>query len=218
MATRRVLLGALVSTPALADRLVEAVNIGTVPASEIDPATREGLRRLGDRRLRARADAVLLAPPSDDRRAVVRKYETALTLEADPSRGRALFARHCQTCHARGGQGAKVGPDLNSVAGRPKADLLASILDPGREVAPDGMGVVVVTTGGQTLTGLLAEETLTAVRLRRAEGLEDVVPRGEVEALRPTRKSLMPDGLEQLLSPQDVADLISFLRAPDPER
>jgi putative membrane-bound dehydrogenase-like protein len=218
MATRRVLLGALVSTPALADRLVEAVKTGSVPAAEVDPATREGLRRLGDRRLRARADAVLLATPSDDRRAVVRKYEPALTLEADPSRGRALFARHCQTCHARGGQGAKVGPDLNSVAGRPKADLLASILDPGREVAPDGMGTVVVTTGGQTLTGLLAEETPTAVRLRRAEGLEDVVPRGEIEALRPTGKSLMPDGLEQLLSPQDVADLISFLRAPGPER
>jgi putative heme-binding domain-containing protein len=87
-----------------------------------------------------------------------------------------------------------------------------AILDPSREVAPDGLGVVVVTQRGQTFTGLLSEETPTAVRLRRAEGQDDVIPRGEIETLRPTGRSLMPDGLEQVLSPQDVADVIAFLR------
>ena len=103
-----------------------------------------------------------------------------------------------------------------SVAGRPEEDLLVAILDPSREAAPDGLGVVVLTTNGQTLTGLLAEETPSAIRLRRAEGVEDVIPRGEIEALRPTGRSLMPDGLEQVLSPQDVADLIAFLRGTSP--
>ena len=78
------------------------------------------------------------------------------------------------------------------------------------------LGVIVVTTQGQTLTGLLAEETPTAIRLRRAEGIEDVVPRGEIEAIRPTGRSLMPDGLEQVLRPQDIADVIAFLRSPVP--
>jgi len=91
-----------------------------------------------------------------------------------------------------------------------------AILDPSREVAPDGLAVVVATTRGQTLTGLLVEETASSLRLRRAEGLDDVVPRDEVEAVRPTGRSLMPDGLEQVLSQQDVADLIAYLKAPEP--
>src|SRR5205823_13490669 len=127
---------------------------------------------------------------------VLRRYAPALDLKPDAARGRGLFATHCQSCHARDGQGPKVGPDLIGVVGKSRDELLVSILDPGRDAAPDGLGVVVVTTRGQTLTGLLAEETPSAVRLRRAGGLDDVVPRAEIEAIRPTGRSLMPDRLE----------------------
>ncbi|MDR3638429.1 MAG: c-type cytochrome [Isosphaeraceae bacterium] len=216
LGTRRVLLGSLSSTPALAAQLVNAVAAGTVPAAEIDPATREALKRVADRPVQERISTLFKAQePNADRRSVIARYEPALHEKADPARGPALFAKNCQTCHARNGQGAKVGPDLISVAGRPADDLLVAILDPSREVAPDGLSVVVVTHEGRTLTGLLAEETPAAVRLRRAEGLEDVVPRTDIEAIRPTGRSLMPDGLEQALTPQDLADLIAFLRRPE---
>jgi putative membrane-bound dehydrogenase-like protein len=214
--TRRVLLGSLSGTVPTALRLIDAVGKGQIAAAEIDPATRDALRRLGDPTLHARVDSVLRAAPETDRREVVRRYEPALRLAGNAPRGRVLFETHCQTCHARDGRGAKVGPDLNSVAGRPGDELLVAILDPSREAAPDGLGVVVSTTRGQTLTGLLAEESPGAIRLRRAEGVEDVVPRDEIEALRPTGRSLMPDGLEQVLSPQDVADVIAFLRGTVP--
>jgi putative membrane-bound dehydrogenase-like protein len=212
LATRRVLLGSLASTVSLAERLIEAVARDDIPAAELDPATRDALRSLRDPKLQARVAEVLRSGPAADRRAVVERYGAALALRADPSRGRTLFVKHCQTCHALGGDGPRVGPDLASVAGRPESDLLASILDPSREVAPDGVAVVVSTTTGQILTGLLAEETPSAIRLRRAEGLEEVVPRSQIEGLRPTGRSLMPDGLEEVLRPQDLADLIGFLR------
>jgi putative membrane-bound dehydrogenase-like protein len=212
--TRRVLLASFVTSPPLAERMIEAVERGRVPASEIDPVTRDSLRRLNAPRLRERVARVLEASAPGDRRDVVRRYEPALTSRPDPSRGPELFARHCQSCHARNGQGPKVGPDLASVAGRPEADLLVAILDPSREVAPDGLGVVVVTTRGTTLTGLLAEETPAAVRLRRPDGLDEVIPRQEVESLRSTGRSLMPDGLEQVLTPRDLADLIAYLKQP----
>ena len=109
-----------------------------------------------------------------------------------------------------------MGPDLLSVAGRPPADLLVAILDPSREVSPDGIAVVVATTQGQTLTGLVVEETPAALHLRRAEGLDDIIPRADIEAMHSTGKSLMPDGLEQVLSLQDLADLIAFLKSIDP--
>ena len=216
LGTRRVLLGSLSSTPALSAQLVTALEMKRVPAAEIDPATREALHRVGDPALHARVAALFKAhEPSADRRAVIARYAPALRGESDPARGPELFAKHCQACHARSGQGAKVGPDLISVVGRPADDLLVAILDPSREAAPDGVAVVVLTNDGRTLTGLLAEETPAAIRLRRAEGLEDVIPRNAIEAIRPTGRSLMPDGLEQVLTPRDVADLIAFLRRPD---
>jgi putative heme-binding domain-containing protein len=94
--------------------------------------------------------------------------------------------------------------------------LLVAILDPNREVAPDGIAMVVATTQGRTLTGLLVEETPAALHLRRAEGLDDVIPRAEIEAVHSTGRSLMPDGLEQVLGLQDLADLIAFLKSPEP--
>ncbi len=213
LATRRTLLGVLVATPATASHLLDAVENEQISASEIDPSVRDALRSFSDPKIKARID-VLLRNQASDRRAVVQRLSQSLPIKANAARGPALFAAHCQTCHARDGQGSKVGPDLLSVAGRPADDLLVAILDPAREAAPDGLGVVVVTTRGQTLTGLLAEETPAAVRLKRAGGLEDVIPRVEIEALRPTGRSLMPDGFEQILSPQDLADLIAFLRTP----
>jgi putative heme-binding domain-containing protein len=156
------------------------------------------------------------AAPATDRAEIIRRYDAALKLEGDPRRGAEVFERNCLTCHQRAGKGHRVGPDLASVAGRAKETLLSDILDPNREVAPDSMSFVLVTKDGQVLTGLIAEETPAAVKLRRAEGVEESVPRGEIAELRATGQSLMPVGLETALSPQDVADLIEVLRRPEP--
>jgi putative membrane-bound dehydrogenase-like protein len=214
LSTRRSLVGLFVTKADTASLLLVAIDKGDVSPAELDPTAFEALQRLPDFRIKAWVEAHQRSRPVADRREVVLKGTPALALKPDAERGRTLFTSHCQTCHARDGNGPKVGPDLLSVAGRPPEDLLVAILDPAREAAPDGLGVVVVTTRGQTLTGLLAEETPAAVRLKRAGGLEDVIPRSEIEALRPTGRSLMPDGFEQVLAPQDLADLIAFLRTP----
>ncbi|MFO0909871.1 MAG: c-type cytochrome, partial [Isosphaeraceae bacterium] len=217
--TRHVLLGALSGRGDLAARLVNAVKRGSIAAVELDPATRDALLRLPDAALRESLASLLKTPQQTDRRQVVSRFEPALALEANPTRGRDLFRRHCQTCHTRGNEGNRVGPELLSVAGKPPAELLVAILDPNREVSPDGQSVVVATNSGQTLTGLIIEESSAALRLRRAEGLEDLLPRSTVEAVRPTGKSLMPEGFEQLLAGQDLADLIAYLRTTtDPQR
>ena len=93
-------------------------------------------------------------------------------------------------------------------------ELLISILDPARDATPDGIAVVVLTKDGRTLSGLLAQETPTKIKLKRAEGLEDSIDRSEIESIRSTGRSLMPEGLEQVISTQQMADLISFLRDP----
>jgi putative heme-binding domain-containing protein len=70
----------------------------------------------------------------------------------------------------------------------------------------------VATADGRVVTGLIAEESANSVTLKRAEGASDVVPRNRIEEIASTGLSLMPEGLEKGLEPQDFADLIAFLR------
>ena len=140
------------------------------------------------------------------------RYQAALQARADDRRGAAVFAKNCQTCHQHQGQGHRVGPDLSGIAGRAPDALLSDILDPNRDVAPDYVDALARHPRGQVVSGLLAEETATTLKLRRAEGVEETLLRSEIDELRSTGQSLMPEGLEQTISLQEMADLIAFLR------
>ena len=109
-----------------------------------------------------------------------------------------------------------VGPNLATVATRTSEDLLVHILDPNREVAPSFVSYSVATTDGRVLTGLIAEETANSVTLKRAEGATDVVPRNRIDSIASSGTSLMPEGLETGLTPQDFADLIAYVRSIQP--
>jgi putative heme-binding domain-containing protein len=212
LATRRELISALAGSPALAEPLIRAMEREVVAPRELDAATREGLRHLVDPALRSRAATVLAkyAPPR--RSAVIDRYQPALKLAGDPVRGRAVFARNCQTCHQHQGQGNRVGPDLSGIAGRAPDALLSDILDPNKNVEPDYLVLAAATRRGQVYSGLLAGETATTVKLRRAEGVEDTLLRSEIDELRSTGQSLMPEGLERDINLPEMADLIAFLR------
>ena len=212
LATRQELLSAMVRSTVLAEPLIKALESTAIAPSELDASTREALGRLPDAALRQRAAARMakFAPPQ--RSEALARYQAALELVADERRGAAVFVRNCQTCHQRQGQGHRVGPDLSGIAGRAPDALLIDVLDPNREVAPDYMTLSLATHRGQVVSGLLAEETATTLKLRRAEGIEETILRSEIDELRSTGRSLMPEGLEQSISLQEMADLIAFLR------
>ncbi len=108
-----------------------------------------------------------------------------------------------------------MGPDLSGVGSRPKETVLVDLFDPSRQVAGEYVGFTLLTTEGQVFSGLLVAETATSVTLRRAEGAQDAVLRSQIEELRATGKSLMPEGLEDSLTEADVADLLAFLAQPE---
>jgi putative heme-binding domain-containing protein len=165
--------------------------------------------------LRGRAGKILATVAPADRAAVVARFAGIATRRGDAMRGAYVFKQNCQTCHAIQGVGQKVGPDLASVASR-RADLLiADILDPSQQVTPDYVNYLVVTKDGRVLNGVIAGETADSVTLRREEGQQDTIPRADIEELRATGKSIMPDGLEQKLTSDQLADLLEFLRQPD---
>jgi putative membrane-bound dehydrogenase-like protein len=214
--TRRDLLDSLLRTPKLAATLLDAIEQEKLSVTEMSPGSREVLRRLPGADLQRRVKKVLAAVQPVDRRAVLARFQEALKSPGDAQRGAQVFSRHCLTCHQLQNQGHRVGPDLAGVGSRPAAALLEDILDPNKEVAPDFTQFILVTGDGRVFTGLLAGETATAVTLRRAEGAEDTVLRSQIQELRNSGKSLMPEGFEQSISVAEMGDLLAFLRRPAP--
>ena len=106
-----------------------------------------------------------------------------------------------------------MGPNLATVTNRSPEDLLVHILDPNREVAPNFVNYNVATVQGRVISGIIAEESANAIVVKRAEGATDVIPRDQIEQVKSTGVSLMPEGLEKGLSAQDLADLIAFVRS-----
>ena len=167
---------------------------------------------LKDPTLKVRAEKVLGSAGNSDRSQVIAGYRKALELTGEPGRGREVFKKTCATCHKAENVGADAGPNLATISGRSAEDLLVHILDPNREVAPPYFNYNVALADGRVLSGLIADESANSVTLKRAEGATDIVPRSQIEAISSTGQSLMPEGLEKGLEPQDFADLIAYLR------
>lgn len=203
-----------VRSKATASLLLNAIQTGGVRPIELDGSVRQSLLRHTDTGIRTRAEKMLQMGPSD-RGEIVQRYQPALKLAGDRGRGAAWFGRNCLLCHSLGDRGQAVGPDLAGISSRPVEAILEDVLDPSRQVAPDFVSYSLVTKNGETWTGLVAAENSNSVTLRRAGQPDETIGRDQVREWRAETKSLMPEGLEQGMSVQDMADLLAFLREPE---
>jgi putative heme-binding domain-containing protein len=118
----------------------------------------------------------------------------------------------CYGCHRAVGRGGNVGPDLSRIGRiRTRAELLESIIFPSLTIAPEYRSHQVTTRDGRVVTGLVLRETGDALYLRTTDLREVRIARTNVEDLSPSAVSLVPDGLEKLLSKQELCDLLEFL-------
>ena len=183
---------------------------------ELDPAARDALLAVRDPALEPRIKKLLESQAAGrNRDEVVARFTAALEKAGDRTRGAALFEKQCLVCHTVQTRGQRVGPDLSGVGARPKETILIDVFDPSRQVTPEFVAYTLLTREGQVMSGVLVSETPTSITLRRAEGAQDFVRREQIEELRSTGKSLMPEGLEENLSEGDVADLLAFLTQPN---
>jgi putative membrane-bound dehydrogenase-like protein len=194
--------------------LLAALEQGTVNPAELSAAQQAQLKSHRDAAIRERAEKTLGRAPLAARQSVVEKFQPALHLDGSAANGQKLFVARCATCHQLGHEGHTLGPDLATVKNAGKDKLLTSILDPSREVAPQFAGYLIETRDGEELTGLIAQETANSVTLRLAGGAETTVLRANIATLQSQGRSLMPDGLEDGLSAQDMADLLEFILRP----
>jgi putative heme-binding domain-containing protein len=194
--------------------LLDAVAGGKIRATEINRPLRIRLMMLDDDDLRNRARALFSAPAGSPKEAVGRYQAAAMSLHGDADRGRQVFGRVCSICHQyRGSSGTQFGPDLGEVRSHAPMSLLVDVLDPNHSIA-DGYELWIVTlTDGSTLAGVMGHEAPTAVTLRVAGGIETVVPRTQIQSMRISDASAMPEGLEAQIDLQQMADLIAFLKS-----
>lgn len=193
--------------------LFDAMEQGLVPINRIAPARRTVYMQSANAAIRDRARKVFASDQPGPRKGAIDSYRPSLSLAGDVARGETVFRRECSQCHRLGGAGFDVGPNLATIRNRSPEELLTQILDPNREVSPNFLQYVVVTQTGELQTGVIVAETPHAVTLRAAEGKEQVLLRSEIEELRSAGQSLMPEGLEQKITPQEMADLIAYLLA-----
>ena len=202
---------AVFARPARAHRFLDDVEAGKIPQSDLDPARLKRLESSDDADLRALAQKLLQRRALGRRDDVVAAYRPALQRPGDPDRGRAIFRSTCAGCHRLDNFGTEVGPNLAAMAARGAEAILVNVLDPNREVTPQFVDYVVETADGRTLTGMLAAETANSITLKRAENATDTVLRSDIRRMRSGQLSIMPEGLEQQLDVQGMADLIAYV-------
>jgi putative heme-binding domain-containing protein len=114
------------------------------------------------------------------------------------------------------GEGNDVGPDLTHANRSDRDYLLISIIDPSSVVRSEFLNYIVRTKDGQTLSGLLAEQTPAAVTLKNANNARTSIERSRIAQISESPLSVMPEGLLAKFTPQDVRDLFAFLQGEKP--
>lgn len=193
--------------------LLDAIEAGVVPVSALSVAQREQLKASGDAKLKERA-ATLFAntAAAGDRQQAFEAARPVLQLTGVPANGKRMFMNHCASCHRLDREGFNVGPDLFGIRNQPKESILLHIVIPDQEVAPNFTAYDCLTIDGRSLTGLLTADTPSSITLRQVLGLEETLPRDQVKSLTVSPVSLMPPGLEKLMTAQELADLLAYLR------
>lgn len=149
--------------------------------------------------------------PDADRDKVLKSLLPLCEEKGDVKAGKAMFVKHCSKCHMHGTEGKSIGPNLTGMAVHPKLELLTHIIDPSRSVEGNFRIYTVAKTDGIIVNGMMSGESRTAITLIDTEGKENQIAREDIDELIRSRKSLMPEGFEKQMSPEELTSLLEFL-------
>lgn len=205
-------LDALLRRPERIKALLDAVELGKLKPADIDPVRAKRLMALKDKSLAERAVRLLKDSLPADRKEVLAQYRPALSLPADAMRGLEAFRKACAACHVVNGIGTAVGPDISDTRTKTPEMLLTDILNPNAAIDANYVAYTVLTRDGKQLQGIIAAESAASITLKRENNQTDTLLRADIEEIRSSGQSLMPEGLEKNLSVQEMADLLRFLK------
>jgi putative heme-binding domain-containing protein len=207
----------LVGRPAWASRLLDAVEKGGVPREDVRIEQVRRIVLLGDRALKARTEVlwgqVRPATSREKQGRIMAVTQILAKGKGEPARGRAHVARLCLNCHQLFGEGEKIAPDLTAVDRKTLDVLLQNVIDPSGVIREGYQQYIVETSDGRVLTGLLAENTAEKITVLDAKGVRTPLSAREVANLKRSDASLMPEGLLNTLTDQELRDVFAYLRS-----
>jgi putative membrane-bound dehydrogenase-like protein len=210
----------LTARPALGLALLDAIEAGTIPRADVSALVIRQLQALENDELNQRLTAVWgeIRPPSAEKRERIAAFKEQLDSEslklANLSRGRAIYAKTCANCHRLFGTGGLVGPELTGAQRTSLDYVLDNVLDPSAIVPREYRPHVLRLADGRVVQGVVVEETPQTLVVQTAnETLR--VPTGEIENRRESALSMMPEGLFDRLSAEEIRDLVGYLASPE---
>ena len=202
------------STWALA--LLDAIDNKRIPRSDVSVFVARQMQGLKDKRVGERLTKVWgqIQPASKEKAELMIRYKKLLTPEslkhADLSRGRLVFSKNCASCHRLYDDGGDIGPALT---GSQRANLdyvLENVLDPSAIVAKEYQMNKIDTLSGRTINGIVKHETNKAITIQTPNEVI-ILPKDEIESRKPSSLSMMPEGLLDKLSQEEIRDLVAYL-------
>jgi len=193
--------------------LLSAIESGRLKTWTVDRQRQSQLFKFPDKEISETAKRIFTESRSEEDPALFETYRPALELAGDPEKGHEIYRKRCTQCHKVGDEGVQLGPDWRSVKANTREALMTSILYPNRLIAPGFTDYVVETNGGQIVTGLIKASGNSSITLRRTGGEEKTILRRNIRKIEDTKLSLMPVGLQEGLTPQDMANLLSFIQS-----
>lgn len=200
--------------------LLKAIANKDIPATMINVNQAQKLNSLGDKELSdllVKTWGTVRTTRDPARQQVIEEMRKLLEkTPGNPERGQLVYNKVCGQCHKLHGAGQEVGPDI-TLNGRSNFDqLLSNVFDPSLVIGASYQARTVLTTDGRVITGLLAEDNAQRVVLKVQGGKLETIARGDIEAMKVSELSLMPEQLEKQLKPEEIADLFSVLTLDKP--
>jgi putative membrane-bound dehydrogenase-like protein len=202
-------LDVLLSRAAWQVELLEALESRHISVNGFSAVHRDRLLKSRNKPTADRAKRIFNALVSPDRAETLVNYLPVLKLNGDAKEGRFVFTMLCAECHSPDKQ---LGPDLRSITDRSGEGLLASIIDPSRQVDPKYMAYTVVLKNGRGMVGIIGSESGQSLQIKVPGVGDQSIIRNQIKSLTSLDHSLMPNGLEAGLTHQNIADLIEFLK------
>jgi putative membrane-bound dehydrogenase-like protein len=217
---RSAAIATLLGRPAWTASLLRAIDAGTIPRTAIGVTEIGRLRGQDDPAVTALADKLfgkqVKATSADKEKEIARVTQLVTTGAGDAHAGGDLFAARCAVCHTLFGKGGKVGPDLTPYERRNVDFLVLSIVDPSAYVREEFTAFRVRTKGGETLVGLIADRGPNGITLLDAAQQKTVIPKDQILEERALPTSIMPEGLLDGLTDQQLRDLFKYLSSDAP--
>lgn len=209
----------LASRPSYAVALLDAVQSKQLPRSDVSAGMLRQLQALNHPQVTKKLADIwgTIRPASEDKKELTAKYKSLLTKErisqANLSAGRALFVKNCASCHRLFDEGGRMGPELTGSQRTNLDYVLENALDPSAVVPREYKVTTFLLDTGRVVQGVVLSETAQAATVQTPNETL-IIPLSSIEDRKPSPLSMMPEGILQRLTDDEVRDLVAYLASP----